>query len=621
MSKISPDTRPLSNRLSGMKRPVLWAAIAMIGAIYLRGIITGQFGKVGVDGDDVMRLIQIQDYLAGQSWFDTDQLRLGLAGGTDMHWSRLVDLPIIILTHFFDIFTHQDRALSLAISIWPPLTAAIFIFAIAKAAKYYADMTDALNTPHIASASFKTAQAFTLILLGFFTVQFFRFEPGAIDHHNVQMGLVALSMTGAIDPRARFRPHFISGLAAALSVAIGTEVYIFAGIICAYVAVNWLVRGEPARRAAQGFGLGLSLALTAAFFATIMPDEYLTVKCDSLSLITLSAGLAGGLGLAFAAQMFSRGSFKSRAVAVAAIGALCLIVFAVQGPQCMANPLASLPDDVKRLWLDEVQEARPIWNVGREWLAIIPLTLGPAGLGMCVLGRQLQKDAAWSPRWLIMALLIAATLLSLYQVRFNIFSYVFALMPLAAWVAGLYARGKAKADSSEDNASNVGYIGALALSIPLVWLLPAAIAQSGAPADQGRDAAAQINACYSAPVMDALKGLPLGTIASTSDGGVQILLKTQHRSLSGNYHRNLDGISAQIHLATSVPQTAYDIMSRAGVDYVHFCKASPETESLVSENDDGLYARLKRGDVPDYLLPALVMDEGNVVIYKVDRQY
>jgi len=75
------------------------------------------------------------------------------------------------------------------------VTAGLFIFAIAKAAQYYAESGAAA----IGSAQlpFKTAQAFTLVLLGFFTVQFFRFEPGAIDHHNVQMGLVALAMMGA----------------------------------------------------------------------------------------------------------------------------------------------------------------------------------------------------------------------------------------------------------------------------------------------------------------------------------------------------------------------------------------------------------------------------------------
>ena len=45
---------------------------------------------VGGDNDDTMRLVMVRDLLSGQGWFDTVQYRLGLAGGTPMHWSRPV---------------------------------------------------------------------------------------------------------------------------------------------------------------------------------------------------------------------------------------------------------------------------------------------------------------------------------------------------------------------------------------------------------------------------------------------------------------------------------------------------------------------------------------------------
>lgn len=611
MTKPAPQIVSPSSSLSRIKRPVLWAGLAIIAAIIIRSILLGRFGQIGIDGDDVMRLVQIRDYLGGQSWFNTDQLRLGAAGGTDMHWSRLVDLPIIILAKVFGIFMGSEAALTLAISIWPPITAGLFIYAIAKAAKYYNASAE--------NGFDKTALTFTLILLAFFTVQFFRFEPGAIDHHNVQMGLVALAMAGGLDPQSRFRTHFIAGLAAALSVAIGTEVYIFAGAICAYMALNWLIRGKAAARATQGFGLGFALALILAFFTTISPSEYLIVKCDSLSLIVLSAGTTGGIGLALAAKFVSGKDLKKRLMGCIAIGMACAVIFALQGPQCMSNPLSELPEDVTWLWLNEVQEARPLWDIDSDWLAVIPLTLGPALLGLYALGRQLKADGKWSSRWLILFLLVSATALSIYQIRFNIFSYVFALVPLAAWTSGIYKSGKAKADQT-DSGSNVAYIGALALSVPLVWLLPAAIAQSRTPSGENmRDAAAaQVGACYSDAVMAGINTLPKGTIASTSNGGAEILFKTSHRALSGNYHRNIKGISAQIHLATSSPEKAYEIMKSSSVDYVHFCHPSPETHNLVKENNDGLYARLLRGDVPTYLTPALTLEDGVVTIYKVN---
>jgi len=114
-----------------------WAGFAMIVIIFILSAIKGEFGKIGNDNDDMMRLVQIRDFLAGQSWFNTDQLRLGLAGGTDMHWSRLPDIPIIILAKVFALFASDEMALMIAYTAWPPLSASILIFAAVKGARFW----------------------------------------------------------------------------------------------------------------------------------------------------------------------------------------------------------------------------------------------------------------------------------------------------------------------------------------------------------------------------------------------------------------------------------------------------------------------------------------------------
>ena len=631
-SKPAPSGQSGALKLSDIKRPIIWAVVLLVITIMLRGVLMGRWGHIGADGDDVMRLLQIQDYLGGQNWFDTDQYRLGPAGSaTDMHWSRLVDAPIIALTHVFDIFMPQEAALNLAISVWPPLSAALFIWAILKAASYYAlgyvgARSGGAHIDGEAAQEGSKTFAFSLILLAFFVIPFYRFEPGAIDHHNVQMGLMALAVAGALDPRARFVPHLVSGAAAAISVAIGTEVYILAAALCFYVGLSWILKGDAFVRAAQGFGLGLAGAMAAAFFALTAPQEYGLVKCDSLSLITICAASVGGLGLAAAASAAQGKAQKYRLLAAAALGAVCLLVFAFQGPQCLANPLSNIPEDVDRLWLSQVNEARPLWAVGNDWLEFVPLTLGPPLLALYVLLRQIGRDkedmqaqglnGLWTPRVLLLIMLLASTALSIYQIRFNTFSYVIALIPLAAWVGEIYQRGKAKAELSETG-SNVAYIGALALSVPLVWLLPAAVMQSKTAGDKPAEAAAYAQNCFSPALMEKLSALPVGTIASTSNGGTQILYNTAHRSLSGNYHRNLAGISAQIRLAAAAPEAAYESLKAAGVDYVHFCKGSQEAANLIVENPEGLYGALGRGEVPNYLSLKIQADDAR--IYAVSK--
>ena len=46
------------------------------------------------DTDDNLRMSQVRALLAGQDWFDLRQYRLNPPIGANIHWSRLVDLPI-----------------------------------------------------------------------------------------------------------------------------------------------------------------------------------------------------------------------------------------------------------------------------------------------------------------------------------------------------------------------------------------------------------------------------------------------------------------------------------------------------------------------------------------------
>src|SRR5437868_12898428 len=49
------------------------------------------------DADDNMRLMQVRDLLHGQPWYDLRQHRMNSPAGANIHWSRLVDLPIAAL--------------------------------------------------------------------------------------------------------------------------------------------------------------------------------------------------------------------------------------------------------------------------------------------------------------------------------------------------------------------------------------------------------------------------------------------------------------------------------------------------------------------------------------------
>ncbi len=46
------------------------------------------------DTDDNMRMMQVRALLNGQDWYDLRQHRLNAPYGANIHWSRVVDLPL-----------------------------------------------------------------------------------------------------------------------------------------------------------------------------------------------------------------------------------------------------------------------------------------------------------------------------------------------------------------------------------------------------------------------------------------------------------------------------------------------------------------------------------------------
>lgn len=589
----------------------------LLAIIFISAFLKGKWGIIGEDSDDVLRLVQIKDYLAGQSWFHTDQYRMGLAGGTDMHWSRIPDIPIILLTHVFDLFMPQERALVLAFTLWPPMTAALLIWSCLIGARFWGGNKNRL---------------FTTILLAIFLMSYYRFMPGAIDHHNLQIGFLAMSMAFILDPDLRFKSYFISGCAAGISVAIGVEVVLFIAVICVFIALKWMIRGKPEIRAVQGFGFGFSLMLLLAFFGTIAPSEYSLIYCDALSLITVSAGVVGALGLVLITKIDQQfnvdNKLQPRIMSLTILALLCAAILVFQAPQCLANPLDSLPENVMALWLDNVSEARSITQMGSETLTVIPFMLGAPIMALIsliwyfnkthskdiIIRDSLTSTPSNYSKTLPPLLILMALALALYQTRFHVFAYIFAIIPLAAWTAQIFVRTKAK------NPDSFVYLLALILSVPASWTVPGLLLERSKAFDVTIQTKKKSANCSSPSVAESLKALPKGTILADSDITGFILDQTSHRALSGNYHRNWQGISTEIQISISDIAAARRRLSELDIDYLYYCAGAVGTDTYIKNNENGLMAKIAEGEFPEFLelVSPPDLENGEVKIFKID---
>ena len=576
-------TRPVC--LIGLLCGVLFA-----GLILLAGV-QGQLGKIGPDNDDVMRLVQVRDLMAGQGWFDHMQSRLGAEGGTLMHWSRLVDAPIAGLTLLFDLVLPYETALAVAYSIWPPLTAGLVVagvfIGVRRLRGDYAGLIAALLT--------------AIVLLAHF-----RFAPGAIDHHNLQLGMLALALGLVVGPDRRVIDMAGAGLALAVSIAIGAEVYVFVAIFCGFVALDWAIAGAPARQGAMAFGLALAAGLSILFFTLIAPTDYAIIACDAFSGVSLVAGAAGGLGLAGAAFLTSDRAMLARGASLVGVGILCGVVLLQVGPQCLSNPLDDLSPLAKTLWLDRVSEARPVFAPGGRMFETIPYRLGViiVAFGLCASWILRRRDVRVS--LFLCALMAAAFFTTVYQLRFFAFGHLFAVLPLGMWVADSWIEGKRR------NPDSLGYLAAVALSLPMVWGIVGKGAQATFSPEP--EQMSTYKACVSDEFVAALNNLPAGRVLAGANFTPYLLLETHHSALNGNYHRNMDAIDASLSMLVSDQDEVAQKMRQWGVDYVLVCKGDRAAAAVVDYAPNGLLARLERGDVPVWLNPVAGVDAGDVQI-------
>ncbi len=165
------------------------------------------------DTDDNMRMMQVRAWLSGQSWFDLRQYRMNPPYGADIHWSRLVDLPIAGLKLAFAPFFGGPTAERIAVAVAPLLPMLLAFWAIAIAVRRL-----------VAKQSFALAIAILLCAGSARSM----WTPCRIDHHGWQLAFLAVSVASLADPR-KARGGVLLAISSVLSVAIGLEMIALSG--------------------------------------------------------------------------------------------------------------------------------------------------------------------------------------------------------------------------------------------------------------------------------------------------------------------------------------------------------------------------------------------------------
>ena len=183
---------------------VVWAGLCLLTCIInLGGILHRRFP----DPDDVLRLVQVRDLLAGQGWFDLHQYRINPPAGTLMHWSRLVDLPLALIIGALTPIVGPGLAEQIALIAVPLATLGVIVFTVAYIAARFFD---------------RETLTLACLTLGFSPWVMVQVMPLRIDHHGWQIACLLLALPGLL-PGWRARGAIWSGLALSVGLSISLE--------------------------------------------------------------------------------------------------------------------------------------------------------------------------------------------------------------------------------------------------------------------------------------------------------------------------------------------------------------------------------------------------------------
>ena len=547
------------------------------------------------DTDDNMRMSQVRALLAGQDWYDLRQYKMNPPFGANIHWSRIVDLPLAGMILLLRPLIGGANAERTAVAIAPLLPLLPMMWALVL-------VTRRMVAP--------LAYPLAIIALLFAGSTLHMVVPTRIDHHGYQLALLAIGVVGITDPRLA-RGGVILGLASATSLSIGLEMIIYIALGGVAMVLFWVDNIDQRRRlAAFAASLGGGCAFGFAAFASYA--NRLPV-CDALSPVWLSDALVGGalmLGLA----MLRIERWQVRLTIALAAGIIVAAFHALVWPHCLTR-LEGVSPEVSQLWLSHVREARPVYKHGWQVAALIAALPMSGLIGYGALAWMVRHDRERLRTVLAVAmLLIAATGLLLWQTRTGPAAQMLAI-PGAVAMAWLLAP---LAYASKNSVVRV--LGTtLAVLFGLGGLIPLAIGYIPAEkqTSRGRAIARANDLCPTLWAMKPIAQQPKGIVLTDIDLAPRLITVTHHSSIAGPYHRNGDAILDVMHAFRESADEAHSIILRHHANYVLTCPDMSGTTVMMAEKPKGFYAQLTRNQVPTWLQP-IALPKGNPLkLYRV----
>lgn len=561
----------------------VWALVA---ATLLWRSVNGSAGvPLFLDTDDAMRMVVVRDFLDGQGWYDLVQHRLNTPFGAEIHWSRLVDLPLAGLVWLARQFTDFRQAEWMAGMAWPLLLLGVLLWLSARTT------LELVGRPGLLPG---------LVLPILSPAILAEFSPGRVDHHNVIIVLTMATLLASLVALRRSGAAWIAGLCAALALSIALEAVPV--MLAAILAFGLSYVADPARAGnLMRFGLGLGGGLAGLLMLARPPGRWLEAACDMISPVYVLAGALVGLVFVLVARLPAPHRAWQRLGLLAGLGLAAGALVSLVYPQCLGGPYAALDPWLQDNWIGAIIEAKP-WHASLPELPAYAITVGaPVFLGLIAAALAFRATPEKRLGWLtLLVFLVLTMVVMLAQIRGARLA-ILPTIPAAAWlIAMAQQRYLARRQLLPG------------LSLAAAWLVFSGMILSvvvSSVVNALPDGRAQLVSatrasklpCLAGDAFADLRGLPPERVMTPIDLGAHLLLETPHGVVAAPYHRNEAGVLDAFRFFNQPVSEARQIATDRGLGLLVTCPAMPEMQGTGLGEPNTVLSLLAAGTPPDWL--------------------
>ncbi len=589
---------PFDEKPTGIVWQVCLVA-ALSSLIYIFDSFDPIYSRAGWGPDDQLRLVQIRDFLNGQSWFDWTQYRMNVPDGAPMHWSRLIELPIMFLIVIFTPLFGQDIAEMIAGSLIPLLGITLTSYMLGR----------------IALSLWNRQAAISAVILTWVNPSIvFQFRPMRIDHHGWQIMLATLALWSMFWPSKK-RGGIILGIALATWLHISLEGLPITAAFFILLGWRWIIEKAHGQRLIWTIASFTVTTLILYIITQGLPFGA-TPYCDSMSPPYIAATSIAALIMLISINTTpDKRWIRLLSAIFAGMSALAILFYLA--PQCSGGAFAQLDPLVHDYWYMNISEGLPIW---RQKLHIILLSVTMVCIAIIALFNVIPK-ISYSSRGNLYTMgffLIYAISISCFVFRTITVANAFALPLVAIILSEIFEAYR----RSPHLIKRLGMICAM-FFIAISGQLLSTLAYHMTSADGENKIQNSITNetpainCKSVQGIEALNRLPVPShIMAPFNLGPLILLNSKHNIVASSHHRNEGAMRDQIATMIGSPDDAITILKKRNIEYIVACSASVEWSNYQRKHQGSLADLLLQEKPPNWLKP--ISGNGELMIWRVD---